>query len=151
MLASCTTSLSYVNLFQRTLSFSLPTDYDCFSVCFRYRSFLKADAKVQLFLIPCKTLAKKNAIFIQILTPVHILSRILWAHTLFLLRVSAQVKERTTIEKLANTYIRQRADFGGIQKMIGMFLGYFGEIQGGYAGLARRLRRCSHGSKNEHK
>jgi hypothetical protein len=36
----------YVNLFQRTLSFSLPTTYTVISVNFKWRSFLKADAKV---------------------------------------------------------------------------------------------------------
>ena len=45
-LASCTTSLFYVNLFQRTLSLSLPSRTLSIDVSFKCRSFSKADAKV---------------------------------------------------------------------------------------------------------
>ena len=90
MLASCTTSLSLCKSFSKNSFFLLSTTYNYLSICFRCRSFLKADAKVQFFLIPCKTFAKKNAIFIQILTLVYILRYLLWAHTLFLLRASVR-------------------------------------------------------------
>ena len=110
MLASCTTSLSYVNLFQRTLSFysQLLTTILAFasdvvrlirplamtkskqaSFCSfgLQRSFLKADAKVQLFLIPCKTFAKKNAIFTWFFnTYLHNIQRFVGAHIVFITR-----------------------------------------------------------------
>lgn len=43
-----------------------------------------------------------------------------------------------------------RTQIGLIQQILvgyGKGLGCFWDILGGYAGLARRLRRCSHGSK----
>ena len=91
MLASCTTSLSLCKSFSKNSFFLLSTTYNYLSVCFRCRSFLKADAKVWLFLIPRKTLAKKNAIFMWFLTLVYITYSVLWAHTLLLLRASAKV------------------------------------------------------------
>ena len=104
MLASCTTSLSLCKSFSKNSFFLLSTTYNYLSICFRCRSFLKADAKVQLFLIPRKTFAKKNAIFIQILTLVYTICGILWAHTLFVLRASVGV------DKTYGTYGTNKTD-----------------------------------------
>ena len=80
----------------------------------------------------------------------HIKSPFVGAHIVFITRERVGGMGRTTIEEGANTDRTDTTDFGGLRKRFGMFLGYFGGFLGGYAGLARRLRRCSHGSKNEH-
>ena len=81
--ASCTTSLFYVNLFKELFPSapqSLPANL---SVCVKCRSFLKADAKVWLFSLPCKIIAEKVLFSIGYLTLVHIQPAILCTHTFY--------------------------------------------------------------------
>ena len=83
----------------------------------------------------------------------HIKQPFVGAHIVFITRGRVGVKGRTTIEEGANTDRTDTTDFVGLLKRFEMFLGglgMFGGFLGGYAGLARRLRRCSNGSKNEH-
>ena len=74
-LASCTTSLFYVNLFQRTLSLSLPSRTLSIGVSFKCRSFSKADAKVQLFRTRAKCFEGKVCKKSMFLTVIYISRR----------------------------------------------------------------------------
>ena len=110
MLASCTTSLSYVNLFQRTLSFLLSTTYNYLGVCFRCRSFNstarhdKIEASFILFIwliafvleSGCKGMAffdtmqdfskEKCNIYVVFNTCLHIIPPFVGAHIVFITR-----------------------------------------------------------------
>ena len=79
--ASCTTSLSYVILFKELFSFSLPVTYRLTPEFIKWRSFLKADAKVWLFLVTRKTLLEKVMRKPYYLTLVYILAGDLCADT----------------------------------------------------------------------